>query len=316
MQALESIEDWDIRAYVRSTARKCGVNIDNLPKGEVVPFVRPLKGVYELSEDKLRECKAELAEVEEAQEQCNSCDGCSCQHKAKWKNLMVKADCRNDEVFLSLNNCKFNQQKYKAQKMKSLMESAQIPVNYRQDTWQDFTIQQGNMRAAAFAQKAVQDDKSLYLWGKCGTGKTKLTSIIANERLKKGLPVLFVSLPELYRGLKANFDKNGSSSELLELVKKAKCLILDDLGASSRTEWSVGILQELIDYRYTQALQTIITSNYSLTELKSYLVIRDKQGNPIEDKQAERITSRLEEMCHMAKLDTKSFRQKQEDILR
>ncbi len=75
-------------------------------------------------------------------------------------------------------------------------------------------------------------------------------------------------------------------------------------------------MQEFIDYRYTQALQTIITSNYSLAELKSYLVIRDKQGKPIEDKQAERITSRLEEMCHMAKLDTKSFRQKQEDILR
>ena len=67
MQALESIEEWDIRAYVRSTARKCGVNIDNLPKGEVVPFVRPLKGVYELSEEKLRECKTELAEVEEAE---------------------------------------------------------------------------------------------------------------------------------------------------------------------------------------------------------------------------------------------------------
>ena len=54
MQALESIEDWDIREYVRSTAQKCGVNLDNLTKGEVVPFPRPLKGVYELSEAKLR----------------------------------------------------------------------------------------------------------------------------------------------------------------------------------------------------------------------------------------------------------------------
>ena len=71
----------------------------------------------------------------------------------------------------------------------------------------------------------------------CGTGKTKLTSIIANERLKKGLPVLFVSLPELYSGIKANFDKGGNSCELLEIVKKAECLILDDLGASNRTEW-------------------------------------------------------------------------------
>ena len=99
-------------------------------------------------------------------------------------------------------------------------------------------------------------------------------------------------------------------------MKKAECLILDDLGASNRTEWSVGILQELVDYRYANALQTIITSNNSMAELKSYLVIRDKQGKPVDDKQSARITSRLEEMCHMAKLDTPSFRQKQEENLR
>lgn len=316
MQALESIEDWDIRDYVRSTARKYGVNLDNLTKGEVVPFPRPLKGVYELSEAKLREYNHELAEVEEAQEQCRGCDGCSCQHKDKWKNLMVKADCWNDEVHLALNNCKFTQQKSRDKKIKSLMEAAHIPEKYREDTWEDLTIQQGNMRAVALAKRAVQDGRSLYLWGKCGTGKTKLTSIIANERLKKGLPVLFVSLPELYSGIKANFDKGGNSCELLEIVKKSECLILDDLGASNRTEWSVGILQELVDYRYANALQTIITSNNSMAELKSYLVIRDKQGKPMDEKQSARITSRLEEMCHTAKLDTPSFRQKQEENLR
>ena len=317
MQALESIEDWDIREYVRFTARKCGVNLDNLvAKGEVVPFIRPLKGVYELSENTLREYNYELAEVEKAQEQCRHCDGCSCQHKDEWKNRVVKADCRNDEVHLALNNCKFTQQKNREQKLKSLMEAAQIPEKYRKDTWEDLTILDGNMRAASLAQKAVQDGRSLYLWGKCGTGKTKLTSIIGNERLKKGLPVLFVSMPELYSGLKANFDKGGNSCELLEIVKKAECLILDDLGASNRTEWSVGILQELIDYRYAKALQTIITSNNSMAELKSYLVIRDKQGKPMDEKQSARITSRLEEMCHTAKLDTPSFRQKQEENLR
>jgi len=188
-------------------------------------------------------------------------------------------------------------------------------VNYRQDTWQDFNLQKGNMRAVTLAQKAVKDGRSLYLWGNCGTGKTKLTSIIGNERLKQGLSVLFVSLPELYSSIKGNFVKAGKSNELMELVKKAECLILDDLGASSRTEWSMGILQEIIDYRYTKALQTIITSNYSMNELKDYLVIIDKQGKAIENKQAGRISSRLEEMCHVAKLDTASFRHKpQEDF--
>ena len=316
MQAMQSLADWDVREYIRATARKCSVDLDRMPKGEVVPFRRPLKGNYKLSKAKLIEHNYELAEVEKACEQCRLCDGHNCQHKAEWKNYMVKAECRNDEVYLSFNNCKFSQQKNRERRLHALMEAAQIPLNYRQDTWQDFTLQKGNMRAVTLAQKAASDGRCLYLWGDCGTGKTKLTSIIGNERLKKGLPVLFVSLPELYSGIKANFAKSGGSNELMELVKTAECLILDDLGASSRTEWSVGILQEIIDYRYTKALQTIITSNYSMAELKDYLVIRDKQGKPIENRQADRIFSRLEEMCHVAKLDTASFRHKpQEDSL-
>ena len=311
MQALQSLEELDVRSYIRTTAEKCGVILDDMPKGEVVTFRRPLQGSYDLSLDKLQEYNDELFEVEEAQAECRKCDGRTCLHQAKWKNLMVEASCRNNEVFLAMANCKFSQLNYKKQKLRSLMEAAQIPVNYRHDTWQDFTIQQGNMRAISLAQKAVKDDRSLYFWGICGTGKTKLTAIIANERLKQGRAVLFVSLPELFRGLKTAFDKAGNSNELLKLVKEAECLILDDLGASTRTEWSVGILHEIIDYRYAKALQTIVTSNYSMKELGNYLVLRDKQGKQVDAKQSTRILSRLEEMCHMAQLDTQSFRHKQ-----
>ena len=135
-------------------------------------------------------------------------------------------------------------------------------------------------------------------------------SIMANEKVKLGLPALFVSLTELFSALKDGFDKHDQGGRLLPLVKEAECLILDDMGATQFTEWNVGVIQEIIDYRYANDLQTIVTSNYSLTELKEHLVIR-KHGKVVDDKQASRITSRLEEMCQQAQLDTPSFRKRE-----
>ena len=113
----------------------------------------------------------------------------------------------------------------------------------------------------------------VYLHGDCGNGKTKLTSILANERIKRGFTVLFVSLTELFRTLQDSFDmpSKEQKDKIMPLIKSARCLILDDLGTTHRTEW------------------------------KEHLVIRDKSGRIKDDKQASRITSRLKEMCQVAK---------------
>ena len=314
MQAMECLADLDIREMLCSTARRCGVDLDRLPKGEVISFPRPLRGHYDLPAEKLRAYNWELAEVEAAQEQCSKCDGSSCKHKGEWQKVAVYADIQGESVSLRFNHCRYMRKQYGEQRLKSLTDSAQIPVNYRKDTWDDFAIKEGNIRAVTLAKRAAFEDRSLYLWGECGTGKTKLTSIIANERIKKGLPVLFVSVPELYRSIKENFDKAGSDSELLRTIKRKECLILDDMGATTSTEWSVGIMQEIIDYRYANALQTIVTSNHSLHELSSSLVVRNRQGKVVEEKQASRISSRLEEMCCGARLNTPSFRCKHKEV--
>ena len=230
---------------------------------------------------------------------------------------MVQADCTGGQYSMRVCPCRIQRDKLRQQRLEKLMVTAHVPVNYRQDTWKDFTLQPGNKRGLMLATMAAKENISLYLHGDCGTGKTKLTSILANERIKSGFAVLFVSLTELFRTLQDSFDmpSKEQKDKIMPLIKSARCLILDDLGTTQRTEWKVAILQEIIDYRYANVLQTIVTSNYSLSELKEHLVIRDKSGRIKDDKQASRITSRLEEMCQVAKLDTPSFRHKQEELL-
>ncbi len=318
MEVLEPVANIEFVKNLCQLSGRSAIAKRNMARGEnALRLVHSLKGKYDLPQEQLVRHSRELAEIEAANEQCMSCNGKDCAHKPEWRQLMVQADCTGGQYSLRVCPCRIQRDKLRQQRLEKLMDTAHVPVNYRQDTWINFTLQPGNKRGLMLATIAAKENISLYLHGACGTGKTKLASILANERLKNGLPVLFVSLTELFRTLQDSFDTTSKvqKAKLMPLIKSAKCLILDDLGTTQRTEWKVSILQEIIDYRYANVLQTIVTSNYSLSELKEHFVIRDKSGRIKDDKQASRITSRLEEMCQVAKLDTPSFRQKQEELL-
>lgn len=60
-------------------------------------------------------------------------------------------------------------------------------------------------------------------------------------------------------------------------------LILDDLGAAKRTEFTEEVTYRLIDHRYAQRLPTIVTTNLLAGELRKHL--------------GDRTASRLREMC-------------------
>lgn len=64
---------------------------------------------------------------------------------------------------------------------------------------------------------------------------------------------------------------------------EASTLFLDDLGASTKTDWVLDQIFQLIDYRAERELQTFITSNWNLEELgKNY---------------GTRISSRIKAIC-------------------
>lgn len=126
---------------------------------------------------------------------------------------------------------------------------------------------------------------SYYFFGPVGTGKTdKAVSLLKNKILKT-LPVekysmlifpenfaLFVSVPSMLLDIRSSF-KNEMSNES-ELIKKyisPEILILDDLGAEKSTEWVLQTLYIVINSRYENESQTIITSNLNLDEIKETL---------------------------------------------
>ena len=143
--------------------------------------------------------------------------------------------------------------------------------------------------AEAFTKRSADDKPWLYLFGRSGSGKTHLAAAIANQAMN----AKFVTVPELLLEIKKTF-RDGTEDGLLDSLSKTKLLILDDLGSEKPTEWVQETMFVLIDRRYTHYLPTIITSNFSLDQLK--------------DRLGYRIASRIAEMSQMVELRPRDFR--------
>lgn len=107
----------------------------------------------------------------------------------------------------------------------------------------------------------------LVVHGTPGNGKTHLCAAAYNEIMKRGNDCIFVSMPDLIASLKSLFDEatrnaeHETYSQRLKIFQQVDVLVIDDLGAERQTEWTDGVLFELLDYRYRNQLATLISTN-------------------------------------------------------
>jgi len=144
----------------------------------------------------------------------------------------------------------------------------------------------------------THESRSLFLTGGYGIGKThKAISILKDFVMNlpcakfvepfKDTPI-FATAPELLSKIRACFTANESEANLLSIYMRSPLLILDDLGVEKTTEWALQALYVVVNRRYLDGRQTIITSNLTLDE------VREKLGD--------RIASRIVGMCHPVRL--------------
>lgn len=177
-------------------------------------------------------------------------------------------------------------------KLNALYEASQIPIRYRHNI--PLKPEQVDRQAFMFLKEFSEDitnkveaGESIFIFSEVtGNGKTTWATKIANQYIRKIVStslledeVLYLNVSLFLDQLKGQFSNfNEGISELQEMAKKCNLLILDDIGAERPSEYVCERLYDLINYRYTNMLTTIYTSNLTPNE------IGDRLGSRIESR--------------------------------
>ncbi|MBI4332993.1 MAG: ATP-binding protein [Chloroflexi bacterium] len=198
-------------------------------------------------------------------------------------------------------------------------------------TFDNFLVPGGegaNDPAAAKLARAAQAARAfagnpegwLVLVGPSGAGKTHLAAAIANYRLARGQPAVFIGVADLLDHLRAAFHPSSAVSydELFERVKNAPLLILDDLGQQSATPWSREKLDQVINHRFHGRLPTVFTTSLPLADLEErwntrladpklsqVIAMAEKAPSPLGD---------ISEMGHLKNMSFDNFKWKRTEL--
>lgn len=108
--------------------------------------------------------------------------------------------------------------------------------------------------------------KGSYLYGQPGRGKTWAAAACVILVLKAGGTAKIIRASALLQEVYNTITRHGETS--YEKYESYDLLVLDDLGMEHKTEKSMEIILSILDTREALRKPTIITSNYSLGELR------------------------------------------------
>ena len=113
--------------------------------------------------------------------------------------------------------------------------------------------------------------KGLYIYSKtAGSGKTFLACCLAKSvMMRYGKRMKFITAPDYMDKVAQGYDlaKEGIKQSPAQPYKDCDLLILDDIGTQMSKEWQNQELFKLINYRVTEGLVTIYTSNFEAEKL-------------------------------------------------
>lgn len=200
---------------------------------------------------------------------------------------------------------------------------AGIPPRFRECTLDNFVVNRSGLNESLGAAKWRAEefvkafpwstyDTGLLFIGPCGVGKTHLAIGILNALIAgMGIRGKFVDCKELLKQIQESYSPSVLVTErqVLRPALEAEVLVLDEIGATRKTEWASEMIEHILNMRYNNQKTTIITTNFenappgASSGLQS-VASKDTLGDRIGD----RMLSRLQEMCFVVNIEAPDYR--------
>ena len=162
-------------------------------------------------------------------------------------------------------------------------------------------------RMIEFVNDYPNNLKGLYLYGDFGVGKSFMVAALAHDLSeKRGVSSTLLHYPSFVIDVK-NAIGDGNVKTLVDEIKLAEVLILDDIGAEQSTAWVRDeILQVILQYRMQEDLPTFFTSNFNFEDLEKHFA-KGKNGND-ETWEARRVMERIRYLAEETRLEGENRR--------
>jgi primosomal protein DnaI len=230
-------------------------------------------------------------------ESCTACPGLNlCPNTMRGFQSVLNVGDRQ-MVGLHMQKCEKKLADEKQSWTQSLIRSHYIPTEIMQATFQSIDRDKGRydalnaMMEFCLNYQASIGAKGVYLHGSLGVGKSRIMGAAAKVLAERGIASLMVYVPDFFREMKEAIGDH-TLQEKVHTLKKVPVLILDDIGAETLSAWARDeILGTILQYRVSEKLPTLYTSNWSLDELEEHFAYSNKGG--IEKMKAMRIMERI-----------------------
>ncbi len=131
--------------------------------------------------------------------------------------------------------------------------------------------------------------KGILFYGGVGVGKTHLAACIVNALLDKGYKAIATDIRSISNDL---FGKAEGKQAYIDDLCQNDLVMLDDLASERDTQYMNETVYTVIDALYQSKVPVIVTTNLTVEQLK----------HP-QSQSAERVYSRILEMCHPIKME-------------
>ena len=215
----------------------------------------------------------------------------------------------DQEFHINFKQCPFAKKEYELRKHLKNYLVSDLSENLETVSFKEIDMENEVEEYLLVLEKAMeysQEEKSVYLYGTMGSGKTYLAACACNAQARKGKKVAFIHYPSFCK--RVSYFAGSEEVELeIQRIRRADFLVIDDIGAEMVSEYNRdAILLPLLNYRFDQKKTTWITSNFDFAVLENHLTSSNR-GISAEAK-AMRIVERIASGTSVLALTTKDHR--------
>lgn len=173
----------------------------------------------------------------------------------------------------------------RAQFSMSQRNLARIPRRFADKTFADYIVESEGQRVALEAccdyaddfSRHRRDGRCMLLLGNVGTGKTHLGAALVNFLIDNHMVrAIYRTVGTILGDIRETFTNQvqGAEAYIMRQLIEADLLVLDEVGATKKSEFELATLFSIINGRYEQGRPTVIISNLAPDELKDALGAR------------------------------------------